>query len=108
MEPKSIDQIFWDAAQLASAGERDAYLERACAGDGVLRRRVEQLLQARPQAEAFLELPISNPVATVEEMNGERPGTVIGQYKLLEQIGEAASASSSWLSRPSPFAARWR
>jgi len=37
MEPKSIDQLFWDAAQHASVGERDAYLDRACAGDIVLR-----------------------------------------------------------------------
>src|SRR5262249_46724522 len=88
MEPKSIDQIFWDAAQLASAGERDAYLARACAGDAELRRRVEQLLQARPQAERFLESPAPNPVATVEELGGERPGAMIGSYKLLEPIGE--------------------
>ena len=88
MEPKSIDQIFWDAAQLAGAGERDAYLARACAGDAELLRRVEQLLQAQPQADRFLESPAPNPVATVEELVGERPGLVIGSYKLLEQIGE--------------------
>src|SRR5262245_22988619 len=88
MEPKSIDQIFWDAAQLASAAERDAYLDGACGGDVVLRRRVEQLLQARPQAENFLESVAPRSVATVQELVGERPGTVIGAYKLLEQIGE--------------------
>ena len=33
MEPRSIDRIFWDAAQLEPSGERDAYLARACAGD---------------------------------------------------------------------------
>src|SRR5438270_915912 len=88
MEPKSIDRIFWDAAQLASAGERDAYLDRVCAGDAGRRRRVEQLLQARPKAESFLDPPAPAPVATVEELVGERPGTVLGPYKLLEQIGE--------------------
>src|SRR6266542_6727408 len=88
MEPKSIDQIFWDAAQITPAGERDAYLARACAGDAELLRRVEQLLQARSGAENFLESPAPNPVATVEELVGERPGTVIGPYKLMEQIGE--------------------
>src|SRR5947208_14557531 len=88
MEPTSIDQIFWDAAQLTPAGERDAYLARACAGDAELLRRVEQLLQARSGAENFLESPAPNPVATVEELGGERPGTVIGPYKLLEQIGQ--------------------
>src|SRR5262249_43563104 len=81
--------IFWDAAQIASAGERDAYLERACAADGELRRRVEQLLQARPKAEDFLENPALHLVATVAEHPvSEVQGTVIGPYKLLEQIGE--------------------
>jgi WD40 repeat protein/serine/threonine protein kinase len=95
MEPKSIDRIFWDAAQLASPGERDAFLDRACADDVQLRRQVEQLLQARSKAASFLESPAPAPVATVDEPRGadatplaERPGTVIGPYKLREQIGE--------------------
>ncbi|HJZ55979.1 MAG TPA: serine/threonine-protein kinase, partial [Gemmataceae bacterium] len=57
MEPRSIDQIFWDAAQLASPGERDAYLDAACAGDAELRRRVEVLLAARSKVGSFLETP---------------------------------------------------
>jgi WD40 repeat protein/serine/threonine protein kinase len=89
MEPQSIDRIFWEAAQLASAGERDAYLERACATNLALRRRVEQLLRARSKVEGFLEAPALDPVATVDDPAlTERPGTVIGPYKLLEQIGE--------------------
>jgi serine/threonine protein kinase/tetratricopeptide (TPR) repeat protein len=106
MGPQSIDRIFWDAAQIASTGERNAYLDRACADDRELRRRVEQLLQAQAQAESFLESPVSDlgdtpqtpplapslppflgpgardPGATVEELPG------VGPYKLLEQIGE--------------------
>ncbi|HEV3255605.1 MAG TPA: serine/threonine-protein kinase, partial [Gemmataceae bacterium] len=89
MEPQSIDRVFWDAAQIASPGERAAYLDRACAGDGELRRRVEQLLQARPKAEGFLESPAPNLIATLDGPPvTERPGTVIGPYKLLQQIGE--------------------
>jgi serine/threonine protein kinase len=91
MEPKSIDRIFWDAAQLASPGERTAYLERVCAGDAELRRRVEQLLQARSKAEGFLESPVL--VATADEAAAERPGTVIGPYKLIEPIGEGGMGS---------------
>jgi eukaryotic-like serine/threonine-protein kinase len=87
MEPKSIDQIFWDAAQIPSPIERDAYLDRACEDRG-LRQRVEQLLRARAEADDFLQSPASNLIATVEEVSRERPGTVIGPYKLLEQIGE--------------------
>jgi serine/threonine protein kinase len=88
MEPKSIDRIYWDAAQIAAASEREAYLDRACAGDAELRRKVEQLLQARSKAEDFLESPIASLVVSTEERLFERPGTVIGPYKLLEQIGE--------------------
>src|SRR5262245_6913678 len=88
MDPKSIDRIFWDAAQLGSVAERDAYLDGACGGDPQLRRRVEELLQARSQASNFLESLAPRSVATVEELIGERPGGVIGSYKLLEQIGE--------------------
>jgi serine/threonine-protein kinase len=88
MEPKSIDRIYWDAAQIASAAERDAYLDAACVGDVALRQRVEHLLQLRPQAEGFLESPAPPLVDTADESIPEHPGTQIGPYKLLEQIGE--------------------
>src|SRR5262249_11207365 len=58
MEPKNIDQVFWDAAQLATMGERAAYLDRACAGDPERRRQVEELLEARAAAGSFLETPV--------------------------------------------------
>src|SRR5262249_56214071 len=77
MEPKSVDRLFWDAAQMASAGEREAYLDRACADDPELRRRVEQLLQARSKAESFLESPAPNLVATADEPASERPAAVV-------------------------------
>src|SRR5262249_60050275 len=79
MEPKSIDHIFWDAAQIPSASERDAYLARACAEDVALRRRIEQLLQARPKAESFLESPAPPLIRTIQERSmGEGLGTIIG------------------------------
>jgi serine/threonine protein kinase/tetratricopeptide (TPR) repeat protein len=89
MAAKSIDRIFWDAARFDSAGERDAYLADACGGDAGLRRRVEQLLDARAKADSFLEQPVPALAATVDEAAvAERPGAVIGPYRLLEQIGE--------------------
>src|SRR5262249_48745285 len=82
MVPKSIHRIYWDAVQLASAAERNAYLDRVCAGERELRRRVEQLFQARSKAEGFLESPPPAPVATVDERPlSEGPGTVIGPYQ---------------------------
>src|SRR4051812_17183856 len=89
MEPKSIDRIFWDAAQIASPSERQAYLDQACGGDVRLRQKVEQLLEVRSQAEDFLESPASAPVLTVaEQPRSEGSGAVIGPYKLIEPIGE--------------------
>jgi hypothetical protein len=102
-----IDEIFWQAAQLTSAAEQSAYLDRACAGSPALRRNVEKLLRARPRAQRYLEQPPAAPVAvTVDVSDGgasgsaggfewsdapdpaEAVGTQIGPYKLREQIGE--------------------
>jgi serine/threonine protein kinase/tetratricopeptide (TPR) repeat protein len=46
------------------------------------------LLQAHEQPDNFLEAPAAGPVATVDWPITEKLGTVIGPYKLMEQIGE--------------------
>jgi serine/threonine protein kinase/tetratricopeptide (TPR) repeat protein len=86
--PDKIDQIFWNALQLASEEERSAYLERACGADHDLRQLVEKLLRAQPKAAAFLEEPFVEPHAPDDDTIQEGPGAVLGPYKLLEQIGE--------------------
>jgi serine/threonine protein kinase/tetratricopeptide (TPR) repeat protein len=53
-----------------------------------LRRQIEGLLDMHAQLGSFLEAPAPSLVATVDDPVRERPGTVIGPYKLLEQIGE--------------------
>src|SRR5436305_9938920 len=86
-----VDDIFCEASQLAPGEQRDAYLACACGADRALRQRVEHLLQVQPKAEGFLERPFPGPgqIPTADEPQiTERPGTVIGPYKLLEQIGE--------------------
>src|SRR5262245_30570646 len=85
--PHDLEAIFF-AAQQQRAADRAAYLDRACGHDPVLRRRVEELLSARSEVGSFLETPAPELAATVDEPVGERPGTVIGPYKLLEPIGE--------------------
>src|SRR5262249_34098468 len=62
-------------------------------GDVALRQKVEQMLALRSQAENFLESCPPPLAATSSERAAglvpvEGPGTVIGPYKLLEQIGE--------------------
>jgi serine/threonine protein kinase/Flp pilus assembly protein TadD len=66
----------------------DTYLAEACAGDVELIRRVKRLLQLDAGAGSFLESPASALLATVDAPIAERPGTVLGPYKLMEQIGE--------------------
>jgi serine/threonine-protein kinase len=80
--------IFIAALEMEDPAERAAFLDRACAVDAALRQRVERLLQRHQQAGSFLEGPAPALVATDDEPTCERPGTVIGPYKLLEQIGE--------------------
>src|SRR5260370_16900 len=82
--------IFCEARERPSAEERAAYLDEACRTDADLRARVEALLHAEPDVGNFLRGDASQPnlAATVDEPLIERPGTVIGPYKLMEQIGE--------------------
>jgi serine/threonine protein kinase/Tfp pilus assembly protein PilF len=83
-----LKSIFGKALELSSDSERAAYLDRACQGDAGLRAEVESLLQAREKAGAFLAGSASDPATTCDEPIVERPGALIGPYKLLEQIGE--------------------
>src|SRR5712664_4885790 len=80
--------IFIAALQRQPEAERRAYLDEACGDDEVLRRGVEALLEKHELAGSFLESPAAAPAATLDEPIRERPGTVIGPYKLMEQIGE--------------------
>src|SRR5262245_61135637 len=79
--------IFTAARQLQDAAERDAFLDEACAGDQELRRRIVALLEEQAQLGSFLEHG-KPPAVTVDDAITERSGTVIGPYKLIEQIGE--------------------
>src|SRR5262249_9889542 len=88
--PRAND-LFLKAVELNSAGERQRYLDAACGKDAALRAEVESLLEASARAGRFLEsaAPALPRKATLaQSLVTERPGTLIGPYKLLEQIGE--------------------
>src|SRR5260370_32146402 len=57
-ERSSTEAIFFAALERATATERAAFLDEACAHDEDLRRRVERLLAAQPQVGGFLERPV--------------------------------------------------
>src|SRR5260370_40007303 len=81
--------IFIAALNKQNAAERALFLDGACGSNADLRERVEALLRDHDQLGSFLESPAGPPVATVDEPSvAECPGTVIGPYKLLQQIGE--------------------
>jgi serine/threonine-protein kinase len=81
--------IFVNAVGKVPREEWDVYVAKACEGDPALLARVQQLLQAHIEAGSISEasapqadaLPDGRPVR-------EGAGSVIGPYKLLEQIGE--------------------
>ena len=85
-----IESVFFAALEKPSLAERTAFLDEACRGDDELCRRVERMLAAQAQVGSFLESPAVRieSDATIIQPIAERPGTVIGPYKLLQQIGE--------------------
>jgi serine/threonine protein kinase/tetratricopeptide (TPR) repeat protein len=84
VDPHAAKAIFMTALDKADPAERAAYLAAACGGDELLRQRVELLLKAHSDPGSFMP----SPAATIDAPVAESPGTVIGAYKLLEQIGE--------------------
>jgi serine/threonine protein kinase/WD40 repeat protein len=94
MKPASREQaVFAEALRHSTSSARAAYLAGACGPDTALRGRVEALLRAAENAGDFLEqLPAglggdADPTPVAGGL-GEQPGSRIGRYKLLEQIGE--------------------
>ncbi len=100
------ESLFEAARQLTSAAARSAFLDQACAGEPELRQRLESLLSAGPAAEMFFEAASAAPgelarrLATESDKADSRQatengstvseglGTRIGNYKLLQKIGE--------------------
>ncbi len=82
------EEIFHQALSLCLPEAREAYLQRACAGNAALRASVESLLRANVGASGFMGWPAIALAGSALPPIGEGPGTVIGPYKLLERIGE--------------------
>lgn len=90
--PKRISEIF-DAALELPKEQRAAYLDQACAGDSVLRQRVEVLLRACEAADTFMERPAFGRMPEGGDLTPKDQGDGrIRRYKLVEQIGEGGSS----------------
>src|SRR5262245_36863477 len=82
----SIDEIYLGAREITDAPARAKYLAEACGADLDLRGRVEAMLEDAAGAEAYFG-QTRNPVCE-DRRPSEQAGSVIGRYKLLQQIGE--------------------
>ncbi len=78
------EAIFEQARRIESEKERQAYVRGASAGNAALFDRVQNLLRVHFEAEGFMATEIS------PAPNGglsEGPGSQIGRYKILQEIG---------------------
>jgi hypothetical protein len=81
----SPDEEIFAAALVRPKEERRRFLVAACNGNAALLARVGALVAAHEGAESLLaHAPIARPAVSAEE----KPGDIIGRYKLLQQIGE--------------------
>ncbi|HMF12872.1 MAG TPA: serine/threonine-protein kinase, partial [Gemmataceae bacterium] len=102
-EPRRIKELFVAALDLPDAAARQAFLDQACGSDAEVRHRLDALLRAHDAPASVLKQPLAA-VPFVDEGAAESAatasfnpcaadmgmdiGTLIGPYKLLEQIGE--------------------
>src|SRR5262249_19698413 len=87
-DPKAdAKAIFVEALDCQGADELKRFLDQACGSDAALRTRVDELLRAHRDAGGFLGGAEPHD-ATRDQPMAERPGAVIGPYKLLQEIGE--------------------
>jgi serine/threonine protein kinase/Tfp pilus assembly protein PilF len=85
---QTIEEIF-HAALDREPDRVGAFLDTACAGDALLRRRAEALLSSHARAGSFIETPAAVMAARIIE-NGQADllvGQTIGHYKIRERIG---------------------
>ena len=84
-----LETIFFAALEKGAPAERASYLDNACGADRGLRDQIERMLAAEAKAGSFLEAPAMELDRTIGlPPIAEHPGTIIGRYKLLEEIAE--------------------
>lgn len=106
MVTKEIEKALFDAAVVIEDPDlRRAFLDEACAGDSMKRRRLGTLLEASEEADHFFrvaedartvvaagvcdEFPeFSKDGAGGDALEQEGPGSRIGRYEIVQRIGE--------------------
>jgi serine/threonine protein kinase/WD40 repeat protein len=84
------ETLFESALKCRTPSERAAYLDQVCVGQPELRQRIDHLIEAHERSGGFLESAgaAGGRTLKLDSSPQEAPGTIIGRYKLLQQIGE--------------------
>jgi serine/threonine protein kinase/formylglycine-generating enzyme required for sulfatase activity len=109
MNAERARDLFHRALEIAHPAERQEFLQGTCADDAELLAQVQRLLAAHEDAEALFPTdPGGEGDATLPDPAalGEGPGSQIGKYKLLQQIGEGGMGVVYLAEQREPFAKR--
>ncbi len=82
---RTAKEIFNAAVEYYEPRQWEGFIVDACGEDESLRQRVRELLDAHQQSDRILD---GNAERSDDLVITERPGTQIGPYKLLQEIGE--------------------
>ena len=80
--------IFLEAVEIELETERAKFVREACGDNRELLAGVEALLRAYQKPCGVLAAPEADASTAAMSSLTERPGTRIGLYKLMEQVGE--------------------
>lgn len=86
-EADKLRELFLAALKVPAA-EREAFLRQACTGADDLRERVGLLIRAHEELGSMAPPAGAQVDPTIDQPMTETAGTIIGPYKILEQIGE--------------------
>jgi serine/threonine protein kinase len=81
-------QIFEKAIEIEAPDERAAYVRRECGDNIALIERVNALLRAHDQIDFLPPHPGDEGMTSPESTPSQKPGAMMGPYKLLEKLGE--------------------
>jgi eukaryotic-like serine/threonine-protein kinase len=97
VDPRRVKELFGAALDQADPSARKTLLDRECAGDSELRRRLDNLLSAHDKPISALDKLLAGPDAIQTTDNPgsiDNVGSIIGgRYKLLQEIGEGGMGS---------------
>ncbi len=91
MSASPLDEhaVFSVAVRIPDCEAREAYLAQVCGADVALFDRVQSLLRAAQRQCSFLESPPPGVDVTVAAARpGNLEGTLIGRYRILQELGE--------------------